>query len=375
MPKISDERRTERREQILEGARRCFAEHGYEGATVVRLEREIGLSRGAIFNYFPSKEDLFVELAVRDNARMSEVWVNDGLEGVVREVVELDPAWLSVYLELFRRVRTDPGFRGRIEERQKEFAPANRARIEEAQRNGEFRDDIAPKDSARSSISCSTASLCSVPATTSFRARSSCSRSWTTLSAPELVGVRLRVHAPDALDLVDVRPRLREGDPTALREPAVDVPLARVVGGEREPQVAVVVVAQVVEVPGAIAHVDLRIAEIGDDEPRPARAERDALGRLRKQLHQPDRAGGGLDVRVEAALGVDDRREERRVEVVVSRVRPDDVLVLERVARAEVPVRLGVDDPRGGTREREQRKGDRDEVPHETTSVRTPGSG
>jgi len=52
MPKISEERKTERREQILEGARRCFAEHGYEGATVVRLEREIGLSRGAIFNYF-----------------------------------------------------------------------------------------------------------------------------------------------------------------------------------------------------------------------------------------------------------------------------------------------------------------------------------
>ena len=83
---------------------------------------------------------------MRDNARMSEVWVNDGLEAVVREVVELDPAWLSVYLELFRRVRTDPAFRARIDERQKEFAPANRARIEEAQRNGEFRDDIAAKD-------------------------------------------------------------------------------------------------------------------------------------------------------------------------------------------------------------------------------------
>jgi len=146
MPKISDERRTERREQILEGARRCFAEHGYEGATVVRLEREIGLSRGAIFNYFPSKEELFIELAVRDNARMSEVWISDGLAAVVRAVVELDPAWLSVYLELFRRVRNDPAFRARIEERQKEVAPANRARIEEAQRNGEFRDDITAKE-------------------------------------------------------------------------------------------------------------------------------------------------------------------------------------------------------------------------------------
>jgi AcrR family transcriptional regulator len=146
MPKISEERKTERREQILEGARRCFAEHGYEGATVVRLEREIGLSRGAIFNYFASKEELFIELAVRDNARMSEVWISDGLAAVVRAVVELDPAWLSVYLELFRRVRNDPAFRVRIEERQREVAPANRARIEEAQRNGEFRDDITAKE-------------------------------------------------------------------------------------------------------------------------------------------------------------------------------------------------------------------------------------
>ena len=146
MPKISDERRAERLEQILEGARRCFAENGYEGATVAKLEREIGLSRGAIFNYFPSKEDLFIELAVRDTARMSEIWREQGLEAIVREVMELDPAWLSVYLELFRRVRNDDDFRERIESRQKEIAPANRARIEEAQRSGEFRDDLGPRE-------------------------------------------------------------------------------------------------------------------------------------------------------------------------------------------------------------------------------------
>ena len=146
MPKISDERRAERLEQILVGARRCFAQNGYEGATVAKLEREIGLSRGAIFNYFPSKEDLFIELAVRDTARMSEIWREQGLEAIVREVMELDPAWLSVYLELFRRVRNDDDFRERIESRQKEIAPANRARIEEAQRSGEFRDDLGPRE-------------------------------------------------------------------------------------------------------------------------------------------------------------------------------------------------------------------------------------
>jgi AcrR family transcriptional regulator len=146
MPKISEERKSARREQILEGARRCFAEHGYEGATVARLEAEIGLSRGAIFNYFSSKEDLFLELSMRDSKLMSQVWLEEGLEGVVRVVVELDPAWLGVYLELFRRVRTDAEFRARIEARNEQLAPANRARIEEAQRSGEFRDDLGAKE-------------------------------------------------------------------------------------------------------------------------------------------------------------------------------------------------------------------------------------
>ncbi|HET6624418.1 MAG TPA: helix-turn-helix domain-containing protein [Gaiellaceae bacterium] len=146
MPKISEERKAERREQILEGARRSFAEHGYEGATVARLEAEIGLSRGAIFNYFGSKEDLFVELAVQDTARLSDVWVNQGLEAVVRGVLEIDPAWLGVYLELVRRVRTDQDFRRRIEERQEAVVPVNRARIEDAQRTGEFRDDLEARE-------------------------------------------------------------------------------------------------------------------------------------------------------------------------------------------------------------------------------------
>ena len=149
MPKISEERKAERRQQILGAARRCFAEHGYEGATVARLEEASGLSRGAIFNYFPSKEELFVELAVEDSRRISDLWVNQGLPAVVGEVLDLDPAWLGVYLELVRRVRTDAEFRQRIDQRQEEVVPVNRARIEDAQRTGEFRDDIEARDIGR----------------------------------------------------------------------------------------------------------------------------------------------------------------------------------------------------------------------------------
>lgn len=108
MPKVSPEHLEARRAQILEGARRCFARWGYEGATVPRLEREIGLSHGAIFNYFRSKLDLFVALAVEDHRRFHRLYDELGFAGLARHIADTDPAWLSVYLELHRRLYTDP---------------------------------------------------------------------------------------------------------------------------------------------------------------------------------------------------------------------------------------------------------------------------
>jgi AcrR family transcriptional regulator len=146
MPKISEERKVERREQILEGARRCFAEHGYEGATVARLEEEIGLSRGAIFHYFSSKDDLFLELARRDNERLIRLWMEKGWEATLREVIEEDPAWIGVYLELSRKERTDPDFRERHRARaSEELAPALVEHVRTLQDEGAVRSDQPPE--------------------------------------------------------------------------------------------------------------------------------------------------------------------------------------------------------------------------------------
>lgn len=142
MPKISEERRTERREQILEGARRCFAEHGYEGATVAKLERTIGLSRGAIFNYFPSKDDLFLELARRDNERLIRLWIDTGWEATLRAVVEEDPDWIGVYLEMSRRERTNPELRRLYRAQAEELAPALIEHVRGEQAVGTLRDDL-----------------------------------------------------------------------------------------------------------------------------------------------------------------------------------------------------------------------------------------
>ena len=110
---MSQAHREERRRQIAAGARRAFAEHGYAGATVEVLEQEIGLSRGAIFSYFPSKLDLFVALAEEDREQLLGRWLEGGHEEVVRHVAEDDPEWIGVYLDASRMLRTDPELRER----------------------------------------------------------------------------------------------------------------------------------------------------------------------------------------------------------------------------------------------------------------------
>jgi TetR/AcrR family transcriptional regulator, transcriptional repressor of aconitase len=143
VPKLTEHQKQERIERILEGARRCFAEYGYEGATVARLEHEIGLSRGAIFNWFPSKEALFFELASRDNERLLRRYADEGLDAIVREVIGEDADWLAVYLEFGRRLRTDAEFRERWKKRTPDdLEDRLRERVLAGQAAGTIRDDL-----------------------------------------------------------------------------------------------------------------------------------------------------------------------------------------------------------------------------------------
>jgi AcrR family transcriptional regulator len=147
VPKLSEEAKQARRDAILVGARRCFARYGYEGATVARLEQEIGLSRGAIFNWFPHKEALFLELATRENARLLELIVDEGIDGFVNAVAEEDADWLAVYLEFGRRLRASAELRERwLRLAPEELQERTKRWIVEGQRQGELRDDLQPDE-------------------------------------------------------------------------------------------------------------------------------------------------------------------------------------------------------------------------------------
>jgi AcrR family transcriptional regulator len=50
------------RERLLDGAARVFARDGYSGASIDRIAAEAGLSKGAVYWNFASKEELFFAL-------------------------------------------------------------------------------------------------------------------------------------------------------------------------------------------------------------------------------------------------------------------------------------------------------------------------
>ena len=143
MPKVTQEHLDARRAEILDGARRAFAEHGYEGATVARLEEATGLSRGAIFHYFENKNDLFVELAMEMNTRFVDLLVDSGLHAAFRALTAESPEWLAVLIETESRMRHDEDFVRRLEAKSADTGPRIREWFEQQQAEGKLRDDVS----------------------------------------------------------------------------------------------------------------------------------------------------------------------------------------------------------------------------------------
>lgn len=144
MPRVSDDRLAARRREILDGARHCFAEYGYDGATVNRLEEATGLSRGAIFHHFKDKEALFLALAREDAERMAEVAAQEGLVQVMRDMLARprDFDWLGTRLEIARKLRTDPAFAAAWESHSSDLEAVTLARLERKREDGSLRKDV-----------------------------------------------------------------------------------------------------------------------------------------------------------------------------------------------------------------------------------------
>ncbi|MGF1649507.1 MAG: TetR/AcrR family transcriptional regulator [Hyphomicrobiaceae bacterium] len=99
MPKLPDHVQAERADRILDAAERVFSAKGFHGASIQAICSEAGISAGALYVYFASKEALIEGICERERRIFSDRFraiaeapdVLDGFGGIILSCLRDDP--------------------------------------------------------------------------------------------------------------------------------------------------------------------------------------------------------------------------------------------------------------------------------------------
>lgn len=114
------QRSEETRNRILAAATKLFAQSGYEAAGVAEICTAAGVSKGAFYHHFPSKQAVFLELLhiwldgldaqmvlVRRGAQsVPQAFLN--LSSTMRTVFQAASGYLPMFLEFWTQANRDP---------------------------------------------------------------------------------------------------------------------------------------------------------------------------------------------------------------------------------------------------------------------------
>jgi len=87
-PELSDHEESAKRRQILEGARAVFLRQGFDAASMGDIAREAKVSKGTLYVYFDSKEELFQAIVEEEcRAQAEQVFALDSTNHDVEAVL------------------------------------------------------------------------------------------------------------------------------------------------------------------------------------------------------------------------------------------------------------------------------------------------
>ena len=77
-PMTRAERRDQQVMRILDAAKSCFVRSGFQGASMHQICAELGMSPGALYRYFPSKEAIIEAITEADRSQEAEMFAAMG---------------------------------------------------------------------------------------------------------------------------------------------------------------------------------------------------------------------------------------------------------------------------------------------------------
>jgi AcrR family transcriptional regulator len=86
MPKVGQEHLDARRQQIIDAARTRFAAHGFAHTSIADIVTESGLSTGAIYRYFTSKDELVIAVCEQASEAFPTALTHQAVDGFLERV-------------------------------------------------------------------------------------------------------------------------------------------------------------------------------------------------------------------------------------------------------------------------------------------------
>jgi AcrR family transcriptional regulator len=86
MPKVGQAHLDARRQQIVDAARTRFASHGFARTSMADIVAESGLSTGAIYRYFTSKDELVVAVCQQASDALPQSLSPEAVRGFLEHV-------------------------------------------------------------------------------------------------------------------------------------------------------------------------------------------------------------------------------------------------------------------------------------------------
>lgn len=156
MPRTKDDKlEAQRRREILEAAARCFVRDGFHGASMRAICAEAGLSAGAVYNYFPSKDAIIEGMAEWEREEIGELaaYMRDEVnaltalvEGARTMVAETTAFDAQLYAELIAEAGRNPSMAARFKETDDALKALLLETIERGQADGTVTDRHSAQD-------------------------------------------------------------------------------------------------------------------------------------------------------------------------------------------------------------------------------------
>jgi len=150
MPKVIPEYKEEAKSKIIQAARVVFSKKGYHDSTMDDVAKEIGVSKGAIYSYFKSKEDLLKDISLQGHQTLRTILSETGicnnleeaLEKVYTMITEKYKGNLHTHFEIVALASHDEKIRKIVFEDYQKDIGAVESFVEEKKKQGIMRTDV-----------------------------------------------------------------------------------------------------------------------------------------------------------------------------------------------------------------------------------------